>query len=420
MAKILLSAIALFSIVLNSEAHFSRLPSTVPSDSSTPACADGQAAYEATVFPLVRNKCIACHDSPALGPEQGPEHSVADVAVSYRRMLSYLNISNLASSRLVTKGGNNHCSSYGVECGVTKADITPVVQAWWDQGQKNCVDVAKFASGSVIVPEKLPTRKEGFTTVSLSLAGLGPEYGSSILQVDIQKFSAKETEGVDAYRLHSPRVIILGTLPAVRFKGIRFLLNGKWDSRANGYTSVEKTVNHSLRSPRSFLEVDPPTPPTPVTPFIGFPTFGRVEPLTRAGPSGPALTSASLILLSDQGEGKDVLSVAFDSVEVVLPEFCRESGMFEQTILPLVKSRTCTACHSDGSKDATALAKFFIPENKSAACAEFLQRARLDAPMQSTLMKVPTGVTGDHLPLLSKPEQKAALLNWIKAEAAPR
>lgn len=193
-------------------------------------CEAGQRAFAKTLHPVLRAKCIACHDVGGIGPE----HSAADIAVAYPIARMPVNFMDIGSSLFVKKVAQKHWLNYDDTAqGMLVSELAPLIQAWWDEGEAECEVSYAYKSGNLALPSDLPTRSDGkYTTLEWNL-------GDCALSVDVQEFAPVTETNLGAYRVKAPRITCT---KAHHIEGLRFFVNGESEVFENIYDSVKVDI----------------------------------------------------------------------------------------------------------------------------------------------------------------------------------
>ncbi len=151
------------------------------------ASAGGVEAFEATVYPIVRQYCAECH-----GLNQSPLFAQTSVSGSYQALTSQgkVNLANPDASRIVVKlvSFAHHCWS---NCAADGATMSAAIQAW--------ADAVSYGSGGVTVEGALAS---GSQSLGDGVVDTGSERYSGNL-VALYEFKegsgtvARDTSGVD-------------------------------------------------------------------------------------------------------------------------------------------------------------------------------------------------------------------------------
>jgi len=294
----------------------------------------GLRSYEKTLFKLVRSRCTHCHDGRQKDDGiSGPGFAVADLATSYARIRKYVRFDDVAESYLVKRGGNLHClKTYGFDCATKGEELRTAIQAWWEAGEKS--SAATFVDSA---PEKLPvpseTSSKEFTVVTWDLSQATGDAGLK-LEMEMQVFQESKGEMKGAYRFRKPR--LRGASGAYAVKGVKFVLNGKEQTWANSFHSVDKVINGAA-----------------------------------------VLSPAVAIVLQEKTEG-DEMRVRFDGLSRTEEEKCHDREGFEKEILAVMKVRDCFACHGGGpdrhAGESQAKAAWDMAVSDEELCVDVKQR----------------------------------------------
>ena len=351
-------------------------------------CDMGFVAFKNTVFPLIRNKCATCHDSPAIGPIQGPAHSVQDPEVAYKRVSGYMNFDSIMQSQFLIKGGNNHCAAYGIQCNVSVNDLKTSLQAWMDLGQKTCPPAFKLVTQPSVIPADLPLTSTGnWKRIQFKLDSLGDDFGGTFMDIEVQQFALPSPDHPGAYRFRNPRLATPDQAFAV--KGIHFFVNGKRDSRENMFTTVNvKVNNHKINAESNASDF-------------------------------PVLSTKTLIVLQDKAMG-DQISLAFDRLEAIPNPMCKAPEVFRNKVMPILVKRSCVECHGGGTDegvDADAMKAMSLKGTEAKVCSEFLQRVNWTDFTLSPIVQLPlNGMNGHGRFLPFSREVFPDWIEWMKME----
>lgn len=272
------------------------------------ACNEGFEAFQKTVFEKVRRDCVKCHDGKR--PE-APPFAVNDPQKSYQHLLNYMNFGKIEESILVFRAGNGHCKEESCEF-ESGLEMEEKAREWWNSGEKSCNRNGKYFSAEVALPEKLPTPKEGFQTLTFDLSPIDRSLEGISFQFDIQEYIPTSNVTKGAYRIRSPRFI--GGQKAIKVKDIKILLNGMYDSVYNAYTFLSKTV-----------------------PFVRLDESKMVTPV---------LSGLTLILLKD-GLANPKLSVSFMEINIAEEAPCISKDIFKRKVIPTLFRMRCDTCHNN-------------------------------------------------------------------------
>jgi hypothetical protein len=360
----------------------------------TEACQSGVTGFKSTVHALFRTRCTHCHDVNA-DIKQGPPFAVADPAESYSRVSRLVNWDDYVHSYLVTKGGNRHCVGYGYDCATGAPEIQAALEAWWKGGEADCPRLGRFFTARLPLPANLPVGKDAWVPMRFDLSDIDPALDGAVFEIEVQQFAAPNDPSPGAYRFRKPRVA--SVLNHVHVKGIRVLVNGKFDSFADAYVPLELTVGAA-----------------PI------PADSR-KPLPH-----PVLSADPLIVTQDKASG-DVISIAFEELKAVaqLPA-CKALASYQKNVLPTLRARNCFYCHSGGDQNLPgddshgALSRLSFAGNDAALCARLLQRVTPWNAQISPLISYPLKGSYEHPRIIpSVSEVSPGWLDWMAAELSP-
>lgn len=331
-------------------------------------CSSGLKAFETSVHALYRRDCLPCHDKGGIGPG----HGVADVEKSYDLTLSYVNWGNLSASKLIHKGGDQHCrlkpgNPPGDQCVSTKADLVRELQKWWEEGQKDCPNFGNY----VTPPLNLLATPQWFP-LSWQLGPLNPELFGVTLEMDIR------AEG-NAFLLRKP--ILKGLAFPVRMEKFYLILNGE-----------------IIDSPFTFVKA------------ISMPE----------GEWGSAVLSSSTVTLPVEKLQGNRLAIGFDVLAKSEPITCKEKDFFKNEVLPgIEKRKNCYRCHGGPEMEGEPVARsrFDMKVPEDTLCNSFLNRGNGRFLAYSPLIAYPLkGANGHPIAIPVESEVLPAWTNWLMAE----
>jgi hypothetical protein len=317
------------------------------------ACDQGFTAFQNTVYQKVRRDCALCHDGTRKG---APPFATADAEASYNQILTYMNFANLDESLLVVRAGNGHCGVVNCQA-PSGAEMLDLVSQWYDGGEKTCQRNGVYFSTEIMIPADLPSKDQGFATLSFDLGSVKPELAGLSLQLEAQNYLDKSgtlTRG--AYRFRSPRIV--GGAQSIYVKDLKVLLNGKYDVIYDNYTVVDRVV-----------------------------PFFAIKDQVKS--STPVLSSANVVILKDSLPTQK-LGISFVEVDLRSNQAsCPNSSVFQAQVQPAFKTLNCASCHkSDGASVGEKVLDMTAPEDQTCATA-----AALVDPvyfMTSPLIQVPS------------------------------
>ncbi len=358
----------------------------------SPTCATGLQAFAKEVHPFLRTRCASCHDS--IGP--GPGHAVQDVEEAYGIAKELVNFDDLPESMFVRRVRSHHWLEHDPKAtGPTVEEMQQRLEAWWSQGEKDCPLSGGLVTEPIALPMGLPSFESGkFTTLRWDLSRLTPSVPNlqnAYFEIEIQKFNEPGNGITGAYRFRKPRI---GTgLTSLRFKGIRILVNHRFNPLENTYMRASGVVPVGLLSPQGAI-------------------LGEF----------PVLSAESLVVL--QRSENDSISIAFDELKASTPIQCNRVDEFERKVLPIFVKANCFECHGGGpaNMQGSGLAKELFSMNRSSAelCSQSLARMDRSVPESSALFVYPFRTRFEHPAApTSVPASpvKRQLTEWLKAEA---
>lgn len=357
-------------------------------------CDEGVNAFKTSVHPLLRDRCVKCHDSEH-NPQDplGPTFAVADAAKSYSSLLAYQNFDDIANSNFVKKGGNMHClNTYGYDCKTAAPEVAAAVQAWWDGGEKTCPRKGKFFTGQLPIPANLPDRSQGFLKMRWDLGNIGPLLRNSSFEMEAQLFASPADDNAGAYRFRKPRIVT--PTRTIILKDVKILSNGRFNPLEDAFRPIDQTV-----APGAV-----PTDASVPTPF-------------------PVLSSKAQIVLASGSQ--DQIMVSFEDLRNVTTAIqCKALDKFQSDVLPLLEFRNCYQCHSGGTTSLPgslpANAQFAMNVPAADLCKAFIQRISRQSFEKSPIATYPAlAVNGHPLIVAGMDEAAKGLKSWYTAEMAP-
>lgn len=357
--------------------------SSVDMTAGAPVCQSGIEAFKTTLHPFVRERCTKCHTPDGDGDVKGPYHSVADAEASYRLMTKYVSSANIAGSRIVDHGGDMHCLTYNHDCKTTKKDILPVVQAWWDQGEKRCPHDLAIQSGEIAIPKPLPKKNGGFARVRLKMETINPDYKGLFFEFEIQRGADTDPNHPGSYLIQRPR--FLSNNGNWRIRKLQFSLNGEAQPGANVYSETESLVS---------FEAD--------TVFDDAIWPSRVVSVNSA-------------ILIEKDAATDMIRVGFGEITKVSEgDKCHDLDMFVTKMKPTIERLGCQHCHggdaANPGADAAAKARMSLDGNDEFICKQFAKQGQKTNYMLSPILWFPLHGSTVHPWVIPFPE--AVLPEW--------
>ena len=90
--------------------------------------ARSERAFEATLYPLLRQQCSACHSSQTQA--QAPMHADADLALAHAYALTRVNFAHPEDSKLVVRMGIDRHNCFASSCSAAAREMLAAVEAW--------------------------------------------------------------------------------------------------------------------------------------------------------------------------------------------------------------------------------------------------------------------------------------------------
>ena len=351
-------------------------------------CPGGFAAFQNTIFPLMRDHCATCHAPNANPAADGPFFAVENPASSYASVLRYQDFDQIATSYFVTKGGT-------MTPDTTRADLQQAVEAWWTGGENACPRKGRIFSESLPLPATLPGRDQGFVKMRWALSSAAtPALQGVVFEMEAQNFQNSSDSFKGAYRFRKPR--LLTPDHALQVKDVKVLVNGAFRPFEDAYRAIGQTV-----AARTFT-------PDPAT------------------ASGAPVLAPDALLVGHAHQGSDEIMVSFETLGLAsATPACAALTAFTSQVVPALAARNCHACHGGGPADSFGLeparSVFNMSQAPAPLCAEFLQRLRFDNLYVSPLVSYPfTGKFGHPVALTSEEDVEAAFRAWYAGEAPLR
>jgi hypothetical protein len=181
----------------------------------------------------------------------------------------------------------------------------------------------------------------------------------------------------------------------VRIKGIKILINGKFDPTGVQLSLVDQTIN---ARPMTDLELQGDVWPTPV------------------------LSVGHTIVLQDLKDG-DRISVAFDDVISASAMECKVASLFGSNVAPVLNARGCYYCHGGGPDkfpgETLAVQRLSMALTDQELCTQALQRMNKREATLSPFITYGLSGSNGHQKLISSPvEVFPAWTQWLAAEIA--
>jgi len=326
----------------------------------------GAAAYQNTVYALVRNNCASCH-SGSLRPFASP-----DLQSAFTEAQLYVNLGDIPSSDFMRKIKDAHCGAYCSDAGGGPAAMAKALDAWKAAGGGGgCAGGVDATANNVNTPDQalpspLPSyvanNANGGTWARLRwpMDSISP---GAVLEIQVQQFN------VDGYRFKEPR--LAAPSGPLYIKNIKVRLNGIYNPVNANYTTVESFVNPN----------------------------GAVPALPNPMPY-PTLSSDFLIMGMDKGAAQDKVSLSIEVLKTAPAVACKFLPKFQSDVLPIMAKYNCYSCHSGGAAASAgtnpARQLFAMTGTDDQLCAKALQRTNKSSSINSMFIRGPLNGDNNH------------------------
>jgi hypothetical protein len=259
------------------------------------------AVYSATLYPLVVQRCSACH-----GSAQAPFLAITgDPLTSYNNTLNgnYINKTQPELSKMYTKVLSNH-NCWSGNCASDANEILAQIKTWVVQEfpSDNSLSLPSILTAELSIPETV-TGVNG-NVLTFSLAGLGAGLPSDVsLQIRVKRFD-DQTYELANLKIKSSVSLLLRNVSAI--------MNGKEVPSDTFYETSDFSS----------------------TPFLGNNQYNPVSGASVFVPIG---------INSGGGIGSDKLRFGFEMLSSASPAQIRFTNF-----LSVMQSCTGGACHSNG------------------------------------------------------------------------
>jgi hypothetical protein len=348
------------------------------------------AAFQQTVYPIVRNYCASCHSTGVQ-----PFFASTSVQNSHDALINNqkVDLTTPANSALVLRLSvdRHFCWS---DCLGNSVEMRNAIMSW-----KNLVNptttpsptpapapapaptpaptpvpspAVRVNTNTVLVPANTPVSAgnvaANFSVLTFPLDSttdtITPDIAGGTFTVEIQKFDDF------SYRLRNPKVVSPNA--NVYARDVRFAINGA--IRANDVT------------------------------------FALVDQVVPLGTAGAVLSPSSMVMLLDKGVGVDRLNVSFGQARSVAYTACKNVAGFTANVKPTMMT-TCVRCHGAGNVFD------MISGTDANICLRAKGRADLVTPANSDLILKPyNGINHSGGGGLYNQTTMTNWLNWINSE----
>lgn len=361
--------------------------------------------FSKTVYTITQAKCATCHAT-----QQSPTFSSSDLSTSYSVTKGLVSFTNPGSSRLVDYGGNGHC---GGSCDVSnRTSLVSAIQQWAaaeasgggglptpdsdpapDGLDQNPGTVRSTA---LTIPDLSGVTGNNWARVRFNLSGFTPAVGitDGVFEVEMQEFTPASADLMGSIQIRFPRIGSPTT--GIWAKGIKIILNGRYDPILNTYHRVD-----SLVPPGGAISTTG-TPP----PAIPYADLGN---------------RATLIIpnIKPYAQG-NTLVFSFDVLQASAAVVCRNLAGFIATVRPRMAA-SCYNCHQNVNSGG---ARFRLnAQDDAGTCAQVLARADRANPANSSFILVPRlGLpltNGNNHNTINISADIDAWIAWVQSEVQP-
>ncbi len=204
-------------------------------------CEDGVEAFSKTLHPQLVINCSSCHGEGG----SSTKHSVSSSREAYTLARKFVDFSQIQNSKFYKKVSRAHWLDYDSNAkGMTVSQIDSLLQAWWQEGEKNCPSPFGFETKQIVVPDNIPLRASGnYMTLRFDLGETKPIFKNCFFEIDAQIFLEKTELVPRSYRFKDPRIHCKsGNL---HLNQLRLILDGTTQSFENIYDDLNVDLGAS-------------------------------------------------------------------------------------------------------------------------------------------------------------------------------
>lgn len=235
--------------------------------------ASSEDIFEATLFPLLRQRCTGCHDNNN-NNQNFPGHANSDPSFAHTVITDQLlvDFDNMPGSRLVTRLSQDMHQCWNNNCTTSANQMQAAIQAWSDGLDDSMppppVDTdAKVTTESDTLQNVLAGTNNN-AVLNFNVSGLLETNQTVTFRVRVMVYDDY------SYKFWEPELITPGV--SVRVKNIKLRINGYYNPQNSAYTIVDRV----------------------------------------ASPGNYDLASHALVALMDQGASIDKVSFEFEVLEI--------------------------------------------------------------------------------------------------------
>jgi hypothetical protein len=366
---------------------------STPTTNSSGAAVDSLTAFQSTVYPIAKARCVSCHiatNQPFFASNDA--RSAHDALISQ----SKINFNNIPSSRLVQRLSPENHNCWG-NCSDNAKEMQLAIEKWkalmtppTPTATQTSIQTATNTAGSTStatntqtttvmrmntvampIPANLPTGGNlaaNFVPITFTLNSpndsIDPNLVGATFSFDIQKFDNF------SYRVKNPRILTPNT--GISVSDIRLAVNGVIRPADATYSLVTATVN--------------------------------------MGATATVLSPAAMVVLIDKGPTLDQMMVSFGSIKSgTLSNTCKNVAGFTSMVKPGFATY-CNRCHSGGGFD-------LVSGTDAAICARALAKTDRANPANSPLIVKPNTGTNHPGGRIALPQTTIdSWINWITSE----
>jgi hypothetical protein len=204
-------------------------------------CEDGVEAFSKTLHPQLVINCSSCHGEGG----SSAKHSVSNSREAYTLARKFVDFSQIQNSKFYKKVSRAHWLDYDSDAkGMTVSQIDSLLQAWWQEGEKNCPSPFGFETRPIAVPDNIPDRASGnYIKLSFDLGETKPIFKNCYFDIEAQIFLEKTSAVPRSYRFRDPRIHCKNG--SLRLNQIRIILDGSTQSFENVYDDLNLDIGAS-------------------------------------------------------------------------------------------------------------------------------------------------------------------------------
>ncbi len=344
----------------------------------------GMDAFMSLVAPIIQqSSCQSCHTS------QTPLIGANSAETAYAGALSRLNLASPASSTLIAKSQDGHCSN----CGSSPRNVWVTAVEQWAAVEKSGTPTVPTTptapTGPVVVPPPVVvgtppvfmtatqiSSGAGGNNQTLALSSRGADFAGVNFLYDLQDPYAAVANSARIFNLRLQN----NTAKFILVRGIRI------------FQSADATVN--------------PLDPADYKADVG---SAYIDVDVVLFPNSTTRLSVSEALMS-KADGL-YYAFGFQTLEVTTAAACKSLANFNA--VNAVYNAKCTNCHTNGGSGTRAWAFAAAPADR---CLQSLQRSDTNTPSASKIIQFPFNRANNHPGTQMNQADFDAMVNWITSE----